>query len=214
MRAALSLITITAATLWATPAFAGGLGPLVVGGVHTESVHYYSSRADGGAGPAFSDWREYEQTRSTQLIGNVGTGLELVLGDRNDAIQGVFRGYWQMDAPQYNPGRRSNIGISSEALVAPYRAVPRHTGVGTVGLQVRLLSFAEEKGRFGLSTHLGAGFASPTHEEFFIAQVGTNIAYRISRTLEVFGDLTYGFRVRKTISHGAYTAAGLRILFD
>ncbi len=50
-----------AALLIATPAQAGGLGPLVMGGFHTEPLWFYTNAADGGNGPRIQSIAEYEQ---------------------------------------------------------------------------------------------------------------------------------------------------------
>lgn len=209
MRFAAAVVTLLAAA----PAYAGGIGPLVMGGFHTERVYYYSNRVDGGAGPNIQDPGEWEQYQQTQIIGNAGAGLELVLGDREDLIQGVFRGYWMMDTPQVNPSNNSEL-VDASALVAAWREETKHTGVGTVGMQWGVLRAASDKFKFGISAHVGAGFLTRERNEFLLAQAGANVGYLVTRTLEVYGDLTYGLRVRKELSHGTYLTAGLRVMFD
>src|SRR5688500_16310518 len=82
-------------------AHAGGLGILATAGAHTEQLYFYSSAdAEGNAYPSIAD---YEQFRIGQTLPNFGSGLELVLGDRDDKIVGNCRFYWLMDTPQSVP---------------------------------------------------------------------------------------------------------------
>jgi hypothetical protein len=203
-----------AALLTSAPAFAGGVGPLVMGGIHTEDVYYYANRADNGAGARIQDPADYEQFRQGQILGHIGSGLELVLGDRDDLIQGVFRVYWMMDTPQADPANGADLVDPANTLVAAWRENNRHIGVGTIGLNWGILRAAQDKFKFGVSAHFGTGFVTPDDTEFFLGQAGVNVNYAITRTLEVYGDFTYGIRARKEISHGLYTTAGLRVLFD
>jgi hypothetical protein len=203
-----------AALLLSTSAQAGGLGPMVIGGFHTEPLYFYSANVGGDATASrYQSPRDYEQYKVTQTLGNIGSGLELVLGDRDDFIQGTFRVYWQMDTPQVDPLKSSDL-VDEEALVANWRENARHTGVGTVGLQWGVARAANDKFKVGVSAHVGAGFISSNHHEFFIGQLGANMSYQITPTLEAYLDVTYGLRVRKYLSHGLLGTAGLRILFD
>lgn len=195
------------------PALAGGLGPYLTGGFHTEPVYYYSRFVDGDAnGTPIRDPDAYEQYKDVQIIGNAGAGLELVLGDRDDMIQGVFRGFWQMDTPQLDPSRRALI--DDDALVVAFRDTLRHTGVGTVGMQFGVARAAQQKFKVSLAVHLGAGFVSGDNTLYLLAQAGTNLSYLINRTVEVYVDVNYALRVRKTLSNGMMGGLGLRVMFD
>lgn len=207
------LIAVLAVLGPMSPAIAGGVGPYIMGGFFNEPLYFYSSEADGGSGPRIADEANYEQFKQQQILGNAGAGLELVLGDRDDLVQGVFRGFWMMDTAQKAP---NNEGIvDDDALVVAYRDTLRHTGVGTVGMLWGLARVGPAKRlKISLAAHVGAGFLSRENQQFFLAQAGTNISYLISRGAEFYVDVNYQFRVRKTISHGLIGAAGVRILFD
>jgi hypothetical protein len=208
------LVAVLAGLLASAPAFAGGVGPLVMGGFHTERVAYYSSTQDGKAdGPRFDDPSQYTQFWQTQVIGNAGAGLELVLGDRDDLIQGVFRGYWMMDTPQRDPSKAST-DVDKEAMVANWREEIRHVGVGSVGLNFGVVRAAQNKFKLSIGVHLGSGFLTNDHNEFLLAQAGLDASYLLSRTLEWYVDVAYGLRARKDISHGLYGTMGLRVMFD
>ena len=206
MRSAFAALALFAST----EAFAGGIAPIVMGGFHTEPLYFYSNETEDGI--VLTDPSEFEQFKVSQAIGNFGSGLELMLGDRDDLVQGVFRLWWMMDAPQGDP---ANTGLVDEDnLVVDYREELRHYGVGSVGIQWGVLRAAQDKFKLGVSLHVGTGFLTPNRNEFLLAQAGLNTGYQINRTLEVFVDVTYGLRVRKSLMHGVYGTAGLRILFD
>lgn len=205
MRAAVALVAL----LTATPAFAGGIAPIVTGGFHMEDVYYYT-RTNPDTGVDYPSPAEYPQEKVSQAIGNIGSGLELILGDRDDMIQGVFRGYWMMDAAQTDPTRNASAGTT----VVNYRDKARHVGVGSVGIQIGVFRAAEDRFKLGVSTHVGTGFLTTDGNGYFLGQVGLNAGYKVNRTLEVFVDVDYGLRVQKTLSHGVYGTAGLRVLFD
>ena len=206
------LVAMLLGLVLSTPALAGGVGPLVMGGFHTEEVYFYSSQLNGGQGVSLGDPTQYEQYSETQLIGNVGAGLELILGDRDDLIQGVFRGYWMMDFPQALP--TTGELVDDDALVLNIREEATQIGVGTVGMNFGIVRAANNKFRFAIGAHLGSGFATSNHTEFFLAQADVSLNYLITRTLEIYADVGYGLRVRKSLSHGLYGTAGLRVMFD
>jgi hypothetical protein len=196
------LVVLLAGLLASAPAFAGGLGPLVMGGVHTEKVAYYSTATDPPV-----------QHTQQQMIGNVGAGLELVLGDRDDLIQGVFRGYWMMDTAQQDPSKRAT-DVPAADFVANWREKEKHVGVGSVGLNFGVLRAASDKFKLSVAVHLGSGFLTTDHTEFMLAQAGLNMSYLLSRKMEWYVDVAYGLRVRKELSHGAYGTMGIRVMFD
>lgn len=204
---------LASAIVLPAPAFAGGLGPYLTGGFHTEPVYYYSRFVDGDVnGTPIRDPDSYEQYKDVQVIGNAGAGLELVLGDRDDMLQGVFRGFWQMDTPQLDPSRRALI--DDGAIVVAYRDTLRHTGVGTVGMQFGVVRAANDRFKFSLAAHVGAGFVSGDNTLYLLAQAGTNLSYMLNRTLEIYVDVNYALRIRKTLSNGMMGGLGLRVMFD
>lgn len=209
MRFAVSL----AALLASSSASAGGVGPLIMGGFHTEEVYYYSNATDNGNGPAYDNFRDFDQYRTVQSIANAGAGIELVLGDRDDMIQGVFRGFWMMDTPQTDPATTTTL-VNPDAVVSNVRTSLSNVGVGTVGLQWGVLRAADDKFKLSLALNLGAGFVTPDHTEFLLGQAGVAVGYQLARNLEWAGELSYGLRFRKYTMHGAYFTTGIRVLFD
>jgi hypothetical protein len=212
MRRVAPLLPVALAALAVAPeAHAGGIAPIVMGGFHTERVTIYSSASESGERiPNVVDYRPFD---TQQLIGNVGGGLELMLGDRDERIQGVFRGFYMLDAAQTDPATYQDL-VDPETLVVNYRENVRHLGVGTVGLNVGIVSAANDKFKLSGAIHLGAAFATADQAEFFLGQAGLNLGYLVARRAEVFLDVAYGLRIPKELSHGAYGTAGVRILFN
>src|SRR4051812_37118151 len=80
------MVVMAASLLTASPAFAGGFGLLATGGAHTEPLYYYKS-TDSNGNPLKSI-NDYEQRQLTETLPNLGLGVNLVLGDRDDKIVG------------------------------------------------------------------------------------------------------------------------------
>jgi hypothetical protein len=197
MRSALPLLGLLASA----PSFAGGIGILGVGGMYTERVYYYDQAGD--------------QYRQIQVIGSAGAGIELALGDRDDKVLGIARGYWNIDTPEKQPDWRSNDNPpdSSVAPIANTRDKVRNVGVFMVGLQ---WTFAGNPEKFGVNALFlaGTGFITSDHTEYLQAELGAGFNYRITRSLDFHVDLTYQMRWRKYLRSGFNGVAGIRVLFD
>lgn len=202
---------LTAALLASTPAFAGGIGLIGQGGFHTENVYFYSA-VDPDTNTAITDPLAYPQYKSVQLIPHFGTGLEFILGDRDDKVKGVFRGYWHADAPQGDPAKRTDV-VAPEAVVASERDVTRHTALFSMGLDWGVIGDPDEF-LVGASVHAGSGVVTSDDAAYFQAMVGPTASYRLSRSTFVFGDLHYVMRYRKNFEHGTQVMVGARYLFD
>lgn len=209
MRLALAVLGL----LVAVPAQAGGLGLIVTGGVHTEKLWYHSDSIQTDEGPLkLSDPRDYAKFEQVQTLPHMGTGLEFILGDRDDRITGNFRFYYMMDAPQIDPATNSPE-VASEHVVAAYRDKARHVGVGVVGINIGILG--DPSGfQAGITGHLGSGFLTRDHTEFLIADVGPTASYRFTRQMQVFADVGYQMRFRKGWSNGMHVVSGVRYMFD
>ena len=111
------LATAIGSTLFASStAWAGGVGIVGTGGMHTETVHFYSSV--DAIGDPYANFRDYDQYQLSQTLGNGGFGIELMLGDRDDKITGVFRGFYNIDQPQQDPATVTSL-VAAEAVVWP-----------------------------------------------------------------------------------------------
>lgn len=207
--AAILASALTISALLPGDAHAGGIGLVTTGGFHTERVYFYDRTDDDGN--LYVDWRDYEQRQMSQSLGNGGAGIELVLGDRDDRILGVFRGFWNMDTPQLNPADVS--GIPAADVVANHRERARHSGIAMIGLSWGIVG--DPSGfQFGATGHVGSGFLTNDHTEFLTADIGLTANYRIARQMQAFADVVYVMRYRKEFSSGANAYLGVRYLFD
>ncbi len=208
----------TALVLLVDPAEAGGLGIVATGGAHTEQVFYYSSRSPEGA--PYPDFDDYDQYDMTQTLPNLGAGVELLLGDRDDAILGVFRFYYNNDGAQKNPADLDSdqrgdetSPVASEDVVANVRDTARHIGIGSVGLSWGFLG--EPDGfQFGGIGQIGAGLVTSDHTEFLLVGLGPMITYKVARQAQLFADVQYEVRIRNELQHSVAAFAGARYLFD
>lgn len=203
-------LLLAAATLASAPAHAGGIGILGHGGIHTERVFYYSNVSEGGS--AIDEPQNYRQFSQTQVLPQFGGGLEFILGDRDDKIIGVFRAAYNMDVAQNDP-KDSAKNVASESVVADFRSKANHVGIASMGLNWGILGKTDGF-IAGFSAHVGSGFLTTDHNEFFQLMVGPSINYRLARQATLFVDVQYIMRVRKDLNHGAHGVAGVRYMFD
>ena len=214
------MTTMLLSVLFTAPASAGGIGILATAGAHTEQLYFYSQTdADGNAFPTLDD---YQQFRINETLPNFGAGFELLLGDRDDKIVGNCRFYWVMDTPQQGPaggetytptrGGAARV-VAPDDLVVALRDTPRHVGLGMVGLS---WGFIGNPDGLMLSAmgHVGAAFVTADHTEFLAVDIGPSLSYRAARQVQLFGDVQYMLRYRKSFGHSANVLVGARYLFD
>lgn len=195
-----ALLLLAAALVLPAPAYAGGVGLTLASGFTSENVFFYDSSDND---------KKYQQT---QTILNFGTGLEFVLGDRDDKITGLFRGFWLQDAPQKDPAL-TTTSVDPNDVVANVRDVPRNIGLATFGVQWGFLG-KPDKFMLNAVTSVGAGFLTTDHTEFAMFQVGLGGTYAIGRTLQAYVDVSGIIRYRKIFHPGAEAHAGIRVMFD
>jgi hypothetical protein len=206
------------ALMVAAPAYAGGLGIIGTVGARQDEVAFYSS-ADtetfGGDGDpiVYDDINDYERFSITQNRPFWGGGLELLLGDRDDMIQGSFRFYYQQDSPQLDPASLTSL-VDPDYVVAAYQEDPRHVGVGVIGLNIGLVEVASDRLRIGAAAHIGAGFVTLDHTEYFLGSVGPEVTYKAARQVHIFADIVYQGRVRQVVTHSGGMYVGARYFFD
>jgi hypothetical protein len=194
-----AFVVLLALTVAGT-AHAGGLGILGTGGVRTQATYYY----DNTATP--------KQYQLTQMIGGGGFGIEGILGDRDDRIVGLFRGYWLREAPETNPADMKTT-IPSDQVVAAVRTDPRDVGIAMVG--VDWAAIGKPTGlAFNAIGLVGSGFITTDHTEFFQLEVGPGMSWEFAHNLRLAANLSYQLRYRKSFQHGVSAYAGLRYMFD
>jgi len=208
-------IVATAALLLAAPAYAGGVGFMLDAGMHSDKVFYYSDTIQG---VNIEDQDLWPQYKLPALVGHGGGGLEIVLGDRDDKILGLFRFYYLADLPQPDP---LAVGIdkldgeitSMDQVHANVRSEIRSIGMASVGLNWGIFG-NPDTWQVGFTAQLGSGFLTTDHTEFLQANVGPMVTYKVARQVQLFADGTYQVRVYKGLGHGANLAIGARYLFD
>lgn len=204
-------ILLTAALAASAPAFAGGVGIVGHGGLHTEKVAYYLS-TDPETNVAIALPDNYLQREAVQVIPQFGIGFEFILGDRDDRVQGVFRGLWSLDLAQSDPADRVTE-VTAGSVVSAHRDEVKHVGVASVGLNWMVFG-DRDAFQAGLSVHFGSGALTTDHTEFVQGTVGPTISYRLSRPVVAFAEVSYLTRYRKRFSHGAQGMVGMRYMFD
>lgn len=197
----LALLLLAGTAFHSASAHAGGIGLLGTAGMHQARVYYYDT-----------DDTQY-LNRQNQL--NTGFGIEAVLGDKDDRFLGVARGFYLQDSPPQGP--------KSPLVDEPVYAVPDGPtvmGIATVGVHWGVIG--DPTGfQAHIATHLGAGIVTVdpdtgegTSQEFLLGEAGIGAHYHFARNLQVYGDLAYTMRYRKSFFPGANAYLGFRYMFD
>jgi hypothetical protein len=205
------LVAMAVSLLLSGTAYAGGLGVLATGGIHTERVFYYSN-LNPANGELYRDIADYDQFSMTQLLPQIGSGLNLVLGDRDDKITGDARFFWMMDTPQADPAS-IDTNVPDENVVADVRNDPRHVGLMMLGLSWGLVG-SPDKVQLAAVGHVGSAFITLDHTEFLLVNVGPGVTVRLARQAQLFADVSYQLRYRKEFDHSVAGTLGVRYLFD
>ena len=205
MRSYLSLplgvtASLASVALLSADAHAGGLGVFGAAGARQDIAYYYQ---DDGV-----------QGRDAQIKGAHSTGFEVLLGDRDDNIQGVIRAFGVFDKPVSTPDTSS---VAEEYLPVShpdYDALDtKRTGSATVGLQWKIWG---DPSKFQLvaTTMMGAGFITTDNTEFAIFQPGFGATYTINERYQLVGSVNYNARFRKTLKSGGEALVGFRYMID
>ena len=195
-RIAPAVLALTASA----PAFAGGIGIVGGGGVRTQPVYWYL------------DGDQNELYKQNQKLGEVGTGLEFSLGDRDERFLGFFRAYWWREFAEQDPSLFVT-DVSSDQVIAAWRDAPRDVGMFTLGMSVGVIG--QPKTVMGtIVADVGSGFLTVDHTEFLQAEVGPGITWMADRGVQVYGNAAYAVRWRKGFMNGISGYAGVRYLFD
>ena len=177
------------------PALAGGIGIIGTGGVHADRVYGYEELANGDFD---------QQDPETQFNPHGGGGLEILLGDRDNRVMGVFRGYYVVDGPQSAPAAGSIYAI---------RDTSRGIGMATAGLQWTV--WGEPDALAAIVTgNAGAGIFTDDRTEFLDLAVGGGMTKMLTTELQLQGNVTVGARYRKRFFAEAGATVGVRYLFD
>ncbi len=206
-----SALAIMAAATSSTPAVAGGLGIDLIGGIHSETVHFFDEN-----GSKFTE---------TQPTPNTGFGIQAILGDRDDTLIGIMKLGFKMDSPASSdvtiPGD-DFVGDAPTQITARFGCEdpnaadvcgPRNIGTVSAGLQWRV--WGDPMGfQLSLLPSVGAGIVTQDSSEFLMVSFGPGAHYAINKALQVHAEVVYQARYRKSFSHGATLTTGVRWLFD
>ena len=182
---------------------AGSFGLYGHGGIHEGKAYYY--RSDG------------KQGVDSQFRPNVGTGFEMMLGDKDDRLIGFVRMAWRHDWALQNP----TYTVTNDEDGNPYdythpdydSSDARNDGLITVGLQWGLWGEPTGLQVIGV-TALTSGFWTIDNLEYFSPEVGAGVTYTIADQVQFHGTLTAAPRYRKQMYLGASSYVGVRYLFD
>lgn len=199
---ALSLAAASLAlTALPTAAHAGGVGVALGGGFHQDKAYYY--REDG------------EQGIDKQLPTNSGVGVEAVLGDRDNRVLGVVRGYVNFDSGLQNPDPKALGEDMSYDYVFPDVEAQggRTTGTMSVGIQWGL--WGDPTGfQVIANTFIGSSFWTTDNLEYALFQPGVGVTYTINERFQFVGSLDATARFRKGFKFGGDAWVSARYMFD
>ncbi|MFN7144065.1 MAG: hypothetical protein ACK4YP_09830 [Myxococcota bacterium] len=177
------------------PAFAGGIGIVTTAGIHGDRVYSYDVNVNGVATQAEPE---------NQLNPNYGAGVEVILGDKDLKVAGIFRGYYLQDSPQREP---------ENAPVFNIRDVPRDLGIVTAGLQWGIVG---DPGNIQLTAvgTLGAGVFTADLSGYVTGEAGVGGTWMAARRVQVAASVAGGARYAKRFYPTVNAYAGVRYLFD
>ena len=148
--------------------------------------------------------------RETQLRFNSGLGIEALVGDKDEKIQGILRFLWMSDAQATTP----DTGDTILPEHPDYESLKnKNTGVLGLGVQWGLLGDPSDK-QLVLTSIVGSGFITTDNTEYVMLEVGAGGTYNLSETLQANANLALTVRNRKHLSFGPNMYAGIRYLFD
>ena len=179
-------------------AIAGGLGLITSAGLHQERAYYYKGKTTDN------------QAFDSQSRPNYGMGLEGIIGDRDDKIQGLLRMSWVLDEPPTNPDIAGLKGVWHP----DYDSVDtRNIGVIALGVQWGILGDPSEK-QLVINSLVGSGFITTDNSEFVLIELGVGGTYNFTKALQGVANVDLDLRGRKYLTLGPAGHLGIRYLFD
>ncbi|MES2640171.1 MAG: hypothetical protein V4850_11830 [Myxococcota bacterium] len=189
------IIPLALLALAPSTALAGGIGLVTTAGLHGDRVYSYEEDVNGVA---------TQMDPEDQLNPNFGGGLEIVLGDKDLKIMGIFRGYYLQDSAQQDPKNGPIFNV---------RDVPRDLGVISAGLQWGILG---DPGAIQLTIvgTLGAGVFTSDFTGYALGEAGVGGTWMAARRVQLAASVTGGARYRKRFYPTTNAYLGVRYLFD
>jgi len=177
-------------------AYAGAIGLQTSAGLHQERAYFYSQSG--------------EQGLDNQARPNFGLGLETLVGDKDEKIQGVLKISWVQDSPPTEP----DTGDVSNAQYPPaHLQKARHVGVLGLGIQWGVLGDPSGT-QLNITSVVGSGFLTTDNTEYVLLEAGVGGTHNLSETVQLTGTLAGTMRYRKHMSFGPNAYVGVRYLFD
>ena len=177
-------------------AYAGAIGLQTSAGLHQDRAYFYSQSG--------------EQGLDNQSRPNFGIGLETLVGDKDEKVQGVLKISWVQDAPLKEP----DTGRTSDALYpAAHEEGNRHVGILGLGIQWGVLGDPSGT-QMNVTSVVGSGFLTTDNTEFVLLEAGVGGTHNLTETLQLNGTLAAPMRYRKGASFGPNAYVGIRYLFD
>jgi hypothetical protein len=203
MRHTLTVFAATTGLMLLSPstATAGGVGITMGAGLHQDRAYYY--RDDGAQGV------------DKQTPTNTGIGGELLLGDRDDRIIGLVRGYISHDAALTNPDPAALGEDMSYDYVYPDVEAEgsRNVGAAAVGIQWSL--WGDPTGfQLIANSLIGSGFWTSNNLEYALFVAGVGVTYTMNERFQLMGSIDSTTRYRKRFDLGADVWVSGRYMFD
>ena len=178
-----------------TSALAGGIGLISTAGLHQERAYYY-----GGNVQAFD----------SQSRPNYGVGLEGIIGDKDDKIQGILQMAWVKDSPASNP----DTGGAKNVVHPDYDSVDARD-IGVIGLGVQWGILGDPSGgQLVINSLVGSGFITTDNTEFVKVELGVGGTWNFTEAIQGMANVNGVMRARKRLSFGPSATLGIRYLFD
>lgn len=195
MRRHLPHLLAFVAALTSASAHAGGLGLLATAGGHVDRVYSYTYNETTAQDDQFIE---------DQMNANYGTGLELILGDKDNKITGSFRAYYLADAPMQEPAKGQVYAV---------RKTTRSIGVLDAGLQFGFLGEPDAIQLAALA-YVGSGFLTVDYTPFISGQAGVGVTWMAARHVQAFASATGGARYHRRFYPTVTGNLGVRYMFD
>ncbi len=200
MKHSLRIVLGALALTLAPEAHAGALGLMVTSGLHQERTYYYDVRDTSKGGV------------DSQLRPNSGFGLEAIVGDKDEKVQGILRMGMLTDSPPLEP---DTGGLDERFAVYPPAHEQDARQVGTLGLGVQWGLLGDPTGsQLTISSIVGTGFITTDNTEFLMVEGGVGGTHNLTSSLQASANIMATMRYRKRASFGPNVYAGLRYLFD
>jgi hypothetical protein len=200
MKSSLQLALGTLALSLAPEAKAGALGLLVTSGLHQERTYFYDVRDTSKGGI------------DSQMRPNSGFGLEALVGDKDEKVQGILRMGMLQDSPPEKPDT-GNLAEQYAVFPPAHEQDPRQVGILGLGVQWGLLGDPTGS-QLTVSSIVGTGFITTDNTEFLMVEAGVGGTHNLTSRLQATANLMATMRYRKRASYGPNVYAGIRYLFD